>query len=62
MTGLLVGVFAFFGLQTIVWLLRAVYVYLNDTKTFREAKTKTQTDDEFFTRLCPSSASCISSW
>jgi cytochrome b subunit of formate dehydrogenase len=53
MTGLLVGVFAFFGLHTIVWLLRAVYVYLNDTKTFREAKTKTQTDDEFFTRFVP---------
>jgi cytochrome b subunit of formate dehydrogenase len=53
MTGLLVGVFAFFGLHTIVWLVRAVYLYLNDTKTFREAKVKTQTDDEWFTRFVP---------
>jgi cytochrome b subunit of formate dehydrogenase len=53
MTGLLIGVFTFFGLHTIVWLFRAVYLYLNDTKKFREAKTKTQTDDEWFTRFVP---------
>lgn len=53
MTGLLIGVFAFFGLHTIVWLVRAVYLYLHDTKTFREAKIKTQTDDEWFTRFVP---------
>ncbi|TAL05555.1 MAG: hypothetical protein EPO07_03365, partial [Verrucomicrobia bacterium] len=53
MTGLLVGVFSFFGLHTIVWLVRAVWLYLHDTKTFREAKIKTQEDDEWFTRFVP---------
>jgi cytochrome b subunit of formate dehydrogenase len=53
MTGLLIGVFTFFGLHTIVWLFRAVYLYLHDSKKFREAKTKTQTDDEWFTRFVP---------
>jgi cytochrome b subunit of formate dehydrogenase len=53
MTGLLVGTFAFFGLHTLAWLVRAVYLYLHDTKTFREAKIKTQEDDEWFTRFVP---------
>jgi cytochrome b subunit of formate dehydrogenase len=53
MTGLLVGVFSFFGLHTIVWLVRAVWLYLHDSKTFREAKIRTQTDDEWFTRFVP---------
>jgi cytochrome b subunit of formate dehydrogenase len=53
MTSLLIGVFTFFGLHTIVWLFRAVYLFLHDTKKFREAKTKTQTDDEWFTRFVP---------
>ena len=53
MTGLLVGVFTFFGLHTIVWLVRVVWLYLHDTKKFREAKVKMQTDDEFFTRFVP---------
>jgi cytochrome b subunit of formate dehydrogenase len=53
MTALLIGVFAFFGLHTVVWLVRAVYLYLHDSKKFREAKVKTQTDDEWFTRFVP---------
>jgi len=53
MTGLLVGVFAFFGLHTIVWLFRAFWLYLHDSKAFRESKIKTQTDDEWFTRFVP---------
>jgi cytochrome b subunit of formate dehydrogenase len=53
MTGLLIGVFTFFGLHTVVWLIRAVYLYLHDSKKFREAKIKTQTDDEWFTRFVP---------
>jgi len=53
MTGLLIGVFTFFGLHTIVWLFRAVYLYLHDSKKFREAKIKTQTDEEWFTRFVP---------
>jgi cytochrome b subunit of formate dehydrogenase len=53
MTSLLIGVFAFFGVHTIVWLVRAVYLCLHDSKKFREAKIKTQTDDEWFTRFVP---------
>ncbi len=53
MTALLVGVFAFFGVHTIFWLVRSVYLYLHDSKTFREAKAQTQTDDEWFTRFTP---------
>ena len=53
MTGLLIGVFTFFGLHTLVWLVRAFYLYLHDSKKFREAKVKTQTDDEWFTRFVP---------
>jgi len=53
MTGLLVGVFSFFGLHTIVWLFRAVYLYLHDSKKFREAKIRAQVDDEWFTRFVP---------
>lgn len=53
MTGLLISVFTFFGLHTIVWLLRAFWLYLHDSKAFRESKVKTQTDDEWFTRFVP---------
>lgn len=53
MTGLLVGTFAFFGLHTALWLLRSGYLYLHDSKTFREAKIKTQVDDQWFVRFTP---------
>jgi cytochrome b subunit of formate dehydrogenase len=53
MTGLLIGTFAFFGLHTLGWLVRAAYLYLHDSKTFREAKIQTQVDDEWFTRFLP---------
>jgi cytochrome b subunit of formate dehydrogenase len=53
MTGLLISVFTFFGLHTIIWLLRAFWLYLHDSKAFRESKVKTQTDDEWFTRFVP---------
>jgi len=53
MTGLLIGTLAFFGTHTIVWIVRAVWLYLNDTKTFREAKIKTEKDDVWFTRFTP---------
>src|SRR5208282_2230862 len=53
MTGLLLGTFAFFGLHTLLWLVRAVWLYLHDSKKFREAKVKTQMDDEWFTRFVP---------
>ncbi len=53
MTALLVGVFAFFGGHTLLWLFRAVYLYLHDSKKFREAKISTQEGDEWFTRFLP---------
>ena len=53
MTSLLVGVFVFFGGHTIAWLFRAVYLYLHDSKRFREAKIETQTGGEWFTRFAP---------
>ena len=53
MTGLLIGTFSFFGLHTLAWLVRAVYLYLHDSKTFREAKFQTQAGDEWFTRFAP---------
>jgi cytochrome b subunit of formate dehydrogenase len=53
MTGLLIGTFSFFGIHTIAWLVRAVWLYLHDSKTFREAKISTQEGDEWFTRFVP---------
>ena len=53
MTVLLVGTFGFFGLHTLFWLFRSVYLYLHDSKAFREAKTQVHSDDEQFTRFTP---------
>jgi cytochrome b subunit of formate dehydrogenase len=53
MTSLLVGVFVFFGGHTAAWLFRAGYLYLSDSKKFREAKTSAQTGGEWFTRFVP---------
>jgi cytochrome b subunit of formate dehydrogenase len=53
MTALLIGTFSFFGLHTFAWLFRGIYLYLHDTKTFREAKFQTQAGDEWFTRFVP---------
>ena len=53
MTGLLLGVFAFFGGHTLLWLTRSVWIYLHDSKTYREAKVDIQRDDEWFTRFTP---------
>ena len=53
MTSLLVGVFAFFGAHTIAWLGRALWVYIRDTKTFHEARVRTQNGGEWFTRFEP---------
>ena len=53
MTALLIGVFTFFGGHTIFWLFRSAYLYVHDSKKFREAKISTQTDDEWFTRFSP---------
>jgi cytochrome b subunit of formate dehydrogenase len=53
MTSLLVGVFVFFGAHTGAWFFRAGYLYLHDSKKFREAKISTQTGGEWFTRFAP---------
>jgi cytochrome b subunit of formate dehydrogenase len=53
MTSLLVGVFGFFGLHTVFWLFRSIYLYLHDTKSFREAVVKAHRDDDTFTRFTP---------
>ncbi|MGA2017727.1 MAG: cytochrome c3 family protein [Opitutaceae bacterium] len=53
MTALLIGVFAFFGLHTLLWLVRSIYLYLNDSKTFREAKVQANADDDQYTRFTP---------
>lgn len=53
MTSLLIGVFAFFGLHTALWLVRSIYLYVTDSKTFREAKVHAEKDDEQFTRFTP---------
>jgi cytochrome b subunit of formate dehydrogenase len=48
-----VGVFVFFGAHTLAWLVRTLYLYLHDSKTFREAKIRTREDDEWLTRFTP---------
>ena len=53
MTGLLLGTFTFFGAHTASWLVRTAYLFLHDSKTFREAKVKAAEDDEMFTRFVP---------
>jgi cytochrome b subunit of formate dehydrogenase len=53
MTTLLVSVFSFFALHTVFWLFRSIYLYLHDSKSFREAKTQAHVDDDVFTRFTP---------
>jgi len=53
MTGLLIGTFGFFGAHTGLWLIRSGYLYLNDSKTFRETKMETQKGGEWYTRFAP---------
>jgi len=53
MTTLLVGTFTFFGGHTVFWLFRSAWLYLHDSKTYREAKIGTQKGDEWFTRFTP---------
>src|SRR6185369_79131 len=53
MTTLLVSVFSFFALHTVFWLFRSIYLYLHDSKSFREAKIQAHVDDDVFTRFTP---------
>jgi cytochrome b subunit of formate dehydrogenase len=53
MTSLLLGVFAFFGAHTLLWLGRSLFLYFSDSKTYRETKQRTQTCTEWYTRFSP---------
>jgi cytochrome b subunit of formate dehydrogenase len=53
MTALLIGMFTFFGAHTFLWLGRSAYVFLHDSKKFREARVEVQAGDEWFTRFVP---------
>ncbi len=53
MTALLIGTFGFFGLHTLFWLFRSIYLFLTDSKTFREAVIKSNADDVQYTRFNP---------
>ncbi|MBI5500489.1 MAG: hypothetical protein HY907_09610 [Deltaproteobacteria bacterium] len=53
MTSLLVGTFGFFGVHTVLWLVRSIYLYMHDSKTFREAKLRARNDREAYVRFSP---------
>jgi hypothetical protein len=53
MTILLVGTFAFFGIHTLFWLVRSIYLFLHDSRQFLEAKVTIERDEEWFTRFTP---------
>jgi len=53
MTALLIGVFAVFGLHTLFWLVRSVYLFLHDSRAFHEAKGQAHADTDYFTRFTP---------
>lgn len=53
MTGLVIGTFGFFGVHTVFWMFRSWYLYLHDSRSFREAKTRAKRDDEWYTRFTP---------
>jgi hypothetical protein len=53
MTGLLIGTFTFFGLHTLGWLVRAVYLYLHDSTKFKRRRMTCGSRGS-----CPSSGFC----
>jgi len=53
MTILLIGVFAFFGLHTLLWIIRSAALYIRDSKTFRDAKIKVKKGDLVYVRFTP---------
>jgi cytochrome b subunit of formate dehydrogenase len=53
MTAILVGTFLVFGLHTLFWLFRSIWLYRHDSRQFREAKTTIAKDEEQFTRFQP---------
>ena len=53
MTALLIGVFFFFGLHTLLWVARSVALFLRDSKAFRELKINVKKDELIYTRFTP---------
>ncbi len=53
MTALLIGVFAFFGLHTLLWVLRSMALFFRDSRAFRESKIKAKKGDLVFRRFSP---------
>jgi cytochrome b subunit of formate dehydrogenase len=53
MTALLLGVFGFFGLHTLLWLVRTVQTYLKDPQALTQARTHAEKGEEWFVRFTP---------
>jgi predicted CXXCH cytochrome family protein len=53
MTILLISVFSFFGLHTLLWVIRSLALFFRDSKTFREAKIKVRKDELVYRRFAP---------
>lgn len=53
MTSLLIGVFCFFGLHTLLWLTRMAVVYLKDPVAWRAARAAAHHDGETYRRFTP---------
>jgi cytochrome b subunit of formate dehydrogenase len=53
MTSIVIGTFAFFGVHTLLWLVRSATLYFRNPTAFRMAKIKAAKDDEVFVRFRP---------
>jgi len=55
MSSLLLGVFVFFGIHTLLWFIRSLVLLMRDPKAFRSAKQRMRRDDEgkLFIRFRP---------
>jgi thiosulfate reductase cytochrome b subunit len=53
MTSLLLGTFAFFGVHSLLWLVRSIFLYTKNPKEFKEAKLRAKNDPEVYTRFRP---------
>lgn len=53
MTSIVVGTFAFFGMHTLLWVIRSGTLYLRNPKAFKEMKARCASDPEKFIRFRP---------
>jgi len=53
MTAIVLGTFAFFGVHTLLWLVRSAALYVRNPKAFQQDKINAITDDEVFIRFRP---------